>query len=344
MIRRRLMTRAPAVAAVLMTLACAFARADDSRRQYADAHLHYVDFFQESEGIGALIEQMNENGVTDAVLMGLPIIKMWAASEPKRPEYVFADDAKVYWYSLTDEILARAVLSLPDEDRDRIHPFICGFNPVDKLAVEHIERMLEWYPELWAGIGEVMTRHDDLTAFTYGEPPRANHEALNPVYEVAAKHNLPVLLHSNITSVRMREPLYLGELEDALRRHPGTRFIWAHAGTSDSINRRMNMKFLDDEVSRLLRTYDNLWIDLSWSILDDYLLTNDKDDVRSHWLTIIRQHPDRFVIGSDLVGKFGRLGDKLKEFDVLLAELDEERAAKLARGNLLRVLEGTGRR
>jgi predicted TIM-barrel fold metal-dependent hydrolase len=201
--------------------------------------------------------------------------------------------------------------------------------------------MLDWYPGMWAGIGEVMTRHDDLTAFSYGEPPRANHEALNPVYELAAEHNLPVLLHSNITSVRMREPLYLGELEEAVRKHPGTRFIWAHAGTSDSINRRMNMTFLDNEVSRMLKTYDNLWIDLSWSILDEYLLTSDKDDVRKHWLAIIRQHPDRFVIGSDLVGKFDRLGQKMQSFDVLLDELDDEHAAMLARENLLRVLAGS---
>jgi hypothetical protein len=324
-----------AMAAVLSALA---PLSTAGERLYADAHLHYVDFFQTSDGIGKMIATMNENNVSDAVLMGLPITKMWSATEPKRPEYVFADDAKVYWYSLTDEIVARAVLSLPEADQERIHPFICGFNPVDKFAVEHIERMLEWYPGFWAGIGEVMTRHDDLTAYSYGEPPRANHEALHGVYELAARHDLPVLIHSNITSVRMREPLYLGELEEALRKHPDTRFIWAHAGTSDAINRRIELKFLDDEVGRLLATYDNLWVDLSWSVLDEYLLTSDKDDVRRHWLAIIRRHPDRFVIGSDLVGRFDRLGEKLQSFDVLLDELSDDHAALVARENLLHLL------
>ena len=328
------------IAQLVVAATLLIAQGTEAEQRYADAHLHYVDFFQESEGIDAILEQMNQHGVSDAVLMGLPIIKMWAASEPKRPKYVFADDAKVYWYSLTDVIVARAVQSLPYEEQARIHPFISGFNPVDKLAVEHIQRMLDWYPGLWAGIGEIMTRHDDLSAFTYGEPPRANHEALNPVYELAAKNNLPVLLHSNITSVRMREPLYLGELEEALRNHSDTRFIWAHAGTSDSINRRMNMSFLDNEVSRLLETYDNLWIDLSWSILDEYVLTSDQDDVRTHWLNIIRSHPDRFVIGSDLVGKFENLGKKLNEFDVLLDELSDEQAEMVARQNLLDILSG----
>lgn len=308
--------------------------------EYADAHLHFVDFFQESEGIDALIEQMDAHRVSDTVLMGLPVIKMWAATEPKRPEYVFADDAKVYWYSLTDEIVARAVLSLPEADRARIHPFICGFNPADKLAVAHVQRMLDWYPGFWQGIGEVMTRHDDLSAFSYGEPARANHEALNPIYELAAENDLPVLLHSNITSLRMREPLYLGELEESLHRHPQTRFIWAHAGTSDSINRRMNMKFLDNEVRRLLNTHDNLWIDLSWSVLDDYVLTADQESVRSHWLAIIREFPERFVIGSDLVGKFGNIGKNLREFDVMLDELNDEQARMVAHDNLFAILPG----
>lgn len=327
-------------ASLLVAVTALFPIGVRAEYRYADAHLHYVDFFQQSEGILKVIEKMNEGNISDAVLMGIPITKMWSATEPKRPEYVFADDAKVYWYSLTDEIVARAVLSLPEEEQKRLHPFICGFNPVDKFAVEHIERMLEWYPGLWAGIGEVMTRHDDLTAFTYGEPPRANHEALGPVYELAARHNLPVLIHSNITSVRMREPLYLGELEETLKKHPDTRFIWAHAGTSDSINRRMNMTFLDNEVSRMLATYDNLWIDLSWSIMDEYLLTSDKEDVRSHWLNIIRRYPDRFVIGSDLVGNFDRLGEKMHSFDVLLDQLSDAQAALVARENLLHVIEG----
>lgn len=339
-IRLRRGAAAPAIVQLVVAVFAALAIHDArAERQYADAHLHYVDFFQRSAGIQQVIDRMDDSGITDVVLMGLPVVKMWAATEPKEPEYVFADDAKVYWYSLTDEIVARAVLSLPKSEQKRIHPFICGFNPVDKFAVEHIERMLEWYPGLWAGIGEVMTRHDDLTAFTYGEPPRANHEALDKVYELAAEHGLPVLLHSNITSVRMREPLYLGELEQALRKHPKTSFIWAHAGTSDSINRRMNLKFLDDEVSRLLGTYDNLWIDLSWSILDEYLLTSDKDDVRSHWLGIIRRYPDRFVVGSDLVGGFDRLGERMHDFDVLLDELSDAQAALVARDNLLHLLD-----
>jgi hypothetical protein len=73
-------------------------------------------------------------------------------------------------------------------------------------------------------------------------------------------------------------------------------------------------------------------------VLDEYLLTDDQDDVRAHWLAIIRRYPDRFVIGSDLVGQFRNIGSKLAEFDVMLRELSDEHARMVAHDNMLQVL------
>ena len=39
-----------------------------------------------------------------------------------------------------------------------------------------------------------------MTALTQGQTPRANNDAMLKVYRVAADYDLPVLLHSNITS------------------------------------------------------------------------------------------------------------------------------------------------
>ncbi|MGH8497065.1 MAG: amidohydrolase family protein [Gammaproteobacteria bacterium] len=329
-----------ALLSALLIPACALgASAETAERDYrfSDAHLHFVDYFQASDGAAALIEAMDAANVDHAMLCGLSVVKKWAESEPQKPEYVFGDDASVYWYSLTDAIVARAVLSLPAEQRARLHPFISGFNPTDKNAVDHVRRLLEWYPGLWQGIGEIVTRHDDLTALTDGEPPRANHPALDPVYALAAEHDLPVLVHSNITSVRMKEPLYLQEFEEAIAKHPRTKFIWAHAGTSEAINRRIDLEFLDNEIERLLDAYPNLWIDLSWAVLDDYLLGK-QDRVNSRWLRLIERHPDRFMFGSDLIGRFEGMGEKLGAYEDLLDALSPQNARLVARENFLSVL------
>ena len=63
----------------------------------------------------------------------------------------------------------------------------------------------------------LFTRHDDLTALTAGDTPRANNEAMAAIYHLAAENDLPVMLHSNITSKRERNPLYLKEVEESLR-------------------------------------------------------------------------------------------------------------------------------
>ena len=138
---------------------------------YSDAHLHYVDFFQESEGMEALLKAMDEARIDQSMISGVAVAKKWHEDEPKRPRYYAGDDADAYWYSATDIYVAAALEKLKPEQRQRFHPFLTGFNPVDKNAVAHIERMLELYPGLWQGIGEVFTRHDDLTALTSGDTP-----------------------------------------------------------------------------------------------------------------------------------------------------------------------------
>ncbi|ATB63881.1 amidohydrolase family protein [Pseudomonas mosselii] len=329
---------------IARTLACLLlsaglfdsAQARDYR--YSDAHLHYVDFFQETEGMPALLKAMDAAGVEQSMISGIPVAKKWHEDEPKRPRYYAGDDADAYWYSATDLYVAAALQKLPAEQRRRFHPFLTGFNPVDKNAVSHIERMLELYPGLWQGIGEVFTRHDDLTALTSGDTPRANNEAMTRIYHLAAERDLPVLLHSNITSKRERNPLYLAEIEEPLRNHPHTRFIWAHAGSSLEIHRHQEqMDFLLPVLTRLLEDYPNLYVDLSWSVLKPYLL--DPQGVpRQDWVALVERFPQRFVLGSDLVGRFDSLGEQMHGFDPFLDALPAAVAEQVSRTNFVNLL------
>lgn len=305
---------------------------------YSDAHLHYVDFFQDSEGMDPLLEAMAANGIEHAMLSGIPVAKKWHENEPKRPRYYAGDDANAYWYSATDVLIAHAYKKLPAEQRQRFHPFLSGFNPNDKNADAHIRRMLELDPGLWQGIGEVFTRHDDLTALIHGDVPRANNEALARVYHLAAEYDLPVMLHANITSKRERNPLYLQEIEEPLRNHPHVRFIWAHAGTSMEIHRHQKkLEFLLPTLERLLASYPNLYIDLSWSVLRPYLLDG-QGNPDPQWLQLVSSYPARFMLGSDVVGRFDSLGELMRGFEPFLDALPEQVARQVAHDNFLAVL------
>ena len=324
--------------AICLIASIAPAQARDYR--YSDAHLHFVDFFQESDGIEKLIEAMDAGGIDHVMVSGIPVAKKWHENEPKRPRYYAGDDAPVYWYSATDVIVAAAMEELDEQQRLRFHPFLSGFNPDDKNAATHIRRMLELNPGLWQGIGEVFTRHDDITALTEGDTPRANNEALAKVYHLAAEFDLPVMLHSNLTSKRERNPLYLAELEEPLRNHPHTRFIWAHAGTSMELHRHQEkLDFLLPTVTRLLDDYPNLYIDLSWTMLRPYLL-DENGQPRAEWLELVERHPTRFMLGSDVVGRFDSLAEGMREFEPFLDGLSEKVAHQVARENFLDILPG----
>jgi predicted TIM-barrel fold metal-dependent hydrolase len=301
------------------------------RYHIADAHLHYLDFLQKTEGMSALLAAMDNAGVDHAMISGMPLVKKWHAADPRRPEYYLEDDSRAYWYSATDVLVAHAIDQLPEDQRWRFHPFISGFNGTDRNAVDHVRRMLDLYPGLWEGIGEVMTRHDDLTALTYGETARADHVALDAIYELAADRDLPVYVHSNIGSVWLREPIYLHEVENALKRHPRTRFIWCHAG----ISRRIDIPNLPKVLRRLLSTYEHLWIGLSWVVID-YVAPDRK--AAQDWIELIEEFPDRFMIGSDTVGHFAGLPATIQEYYVPLEALKPETRKKVAHDNFLSIL------
>lgn len=309
---------------------------------FVDAHLHYVDFFQRSDGVARLLDAMDRARVEHAQLMGLGVAKKWAEHAPRQPRFFMSDDAPVYWYSGTDYLLAETLTRLPAQARARFSPFISGFNPTDRNAAEQIERLLDLYPGFWRGIGEILTRHDDLTRLTEGETPRADHPALMAVYRLAAQRRLPVMVHSNITAKRENEPLYLDEFEQALKANPQTVFLWAHAGTSEELNLHLGrMSFLRDEVARLLKTYPNLYIDLSWTMLHPYLL-DEAGQPRQAWVELVERYPRRFTLGSDLVGQFYPMKGILDGFVPFLDALDAETADRVARRNFMALVGREG--
>jgi len=300
------------------------ARLRGSKRRMIDAHLHVVDFVQETPGGTALIDHMDRANVDKAVIFGLPVRKLWNEYDREPPDYYLANDAHCYYYAYTDVIVAEMVRALPAEHQSRLYPLICGFNPVDRYAIRHVERLYAQYPDVWSGIGEMLLRHDDLTAFTFGENARANHRALYPIYEFAGHYDLPVLLHQNVTAVSKGDhPVYLFELEEALREFPRTRFIFAHCGMS----RRVNAPFYYQMVERLLDQYPNVCVDYSWVIYDVAICPDCAPD--ENWLALTERHSNRICLGSDLVAKFERLGPELQRYDVFLDRLSENACADL---------------
>lgn len=303
-----------------------------------DAHFHYVNFLQQTDGIHKLIRNMDQNGVEHIMFSGMPLVKKWDKDEPVAPGYYLDDNGRAYWYSATDFIIARTVMKLPEELRWRFHPFTCGFNCTDKFAINHVKLMMQQYPGLWHGVGEILAHRDDLTNLTYGETAHADHVALDPIYDLAGKEDLPVNLHNNCTSrAKLKELLYVHEVENALRKHPQTRIVWAHAGLSRYLDVDLNQ--YTQMLGKMLADHPNMYIDLSWIVFENYVLEDRKSlEVRKNWLDLINSYPDRFMLGSDAVGRLATYPFNIRKYYTLLEKLSGDTVRKVARDNFLAIL------
>ena len=305
---------------------------DSYKYRINDVHCHYVDFVQNTEGIDVLLKKMDTAGVDNIVLFGLSVTKLWTDFDRERPIYYDDNDAPVYYYSFTDVILAEAIKSLPKAQKNRIYPMICGFNPVDKNGIDHIKRMVDMYPGLWVGIGEVFFRHDDLTRMTYGRNPTANCVSMEPVYKYAAEKNLPIWIHSDIGDPIANRPTFLYEMEEAVKNHPKTKMVWCHVGDT----RGVKIEGLPEITTRLLKTYPNLYYDISWVVFEQIIAPEGKPD--PEWIAIFEQFPTRFMVGTDKIGGFSDYVQTIRKYDVLFNALTPETAKKMASENMYELL------
>ena len=314
-----------------------------------------------SKTLSLLLEDMDRSAVDQAMVSGMPFLKKWSANEPfARPGYYLDSDSQMVRARDTDYLIATAFLDYRREfagneaalrELDRLHPFVCGFDGTDLGAVDLVVKRIKEFPGVWQGIGEVMSRHDDLSNLTTGERPRANHPALKRLCRFAGEWSLPVSIHHNIAPIsrsasEVKVPLYLDELVELFDycRPPNaeqeTKFIWCHAG----ISRRVVVENLPHWIDAVLSHYrGQVFVDLSWVVYEDYVAK----DLEA-WAALIRKYPGSFMLGSDVVGGGANIGSELARYQPLLdaisANPTDRVRRNLARDNFVSLMADLARR
>ncbi|KAK3238345.1 hypothetical protein CYMTET_51638 [Cymbomonas tetramitiformis] len=299
-----------------------------------DCHLHLMDFLQKSEGTWSMFAAANEANVAKACVFGMPCCKKWEQQEPSPPLYYQDDNSDCYVYSYADQMVADAWLACPENYRNRFAATFASFNPTDKYAVAHVERMWNKYPGVWRSVGEVMCRHDDLTTMLQDkETPTSNHPGLQPVYEFCQEKDLPINVHHNSTQMLEEDGTweYLWEVEDVVEKFPSLKFIWCHCGVSRRVSEPDHHKMCD----MMLRKHPNMYLDMSWVVWEDVICGGKGDGIpRQEWLEVIERHQDRCLIGSDQVGQFeGLLHKEITKYYALFERLSTTAARKVAYQN-----------
>ena len=179
---------------------------------------------------------------------------------------------------------------------------------------------------LFRGIGEISVVHFPGAGF-----PEADFEPLSPVMQgimaLARRHDLPVMIHCEITRLR--------EFSELLARHPEVQVIWAHGGYTPL--------FIAE---RMLRAHPNLHYELSartWPQhprSPDYTILRDGRKVWPEWLALIEAMPQRFLVGTDNAQR-SPATDRARIESVLnfLDQLSPATRKAVAEDNLARLLK-----
>jgi len=159
------------------------------------------------------------------------------------------------------------------------------------------------------GFGELAAEHFSSGRGNHPyESVRPDHPLLLALADIAARHNMPIDLHMEAVPRDMpfparraggRNPENLGEnisgLERLLEHNRNARIVWAHAGRDLTRERTVPL------MRSLLEKHPNLYMSVKLSARGPQYTSpfNQYDELRPGWLAMLREFPDRFLIGSD---------------------------------------------
>ena len=319
-----------------------------------DGRYFQLPYGERHRRLTGLIDVTDKHNIADVVVCGMPFVKKWAEDDFfLRPKYYLDSSSRVKAARDTDLQVAVAFMDYKRrfagdktqlDKLTRLHPFVCGLDTTDLGAVDLAVKRIREYPGIWEGLGELMSRHDDLTNLTTGERPRANHPSFIRLFKFAGRVSLPVSIHHNVAPIsrnesELKQPLYLDEflallkntIHDEANAANRPKVIWCHAG----ISRRIVVENYRQTLERILDDYhENLYLDLSWVVLGAYVYKN-----LDEWVALIQKYPDNFLIGSDSVGKYSGIPMELKKYQALLSALPAETRSKIAYKNLASILD-----
>uniref|UniRef100_A0A7S3F2G0 Amidohydrolase-related domain-containing protein n=1 Tax=Haptolina ericina TaxID=156174 RepID=A0A7S3F2G0_9EUKA len=276
-----------------------------------DAHCHYLNYLQQTEGVEALVGAMDKAGIGFAVLTGTAFKKMWVGADQPMPQHFLYDDGDLYHYSMTDGLLTNDLKMAYDKGKDfavnRFAVMACGFNLGDFGIQAEVERALGQYP--YVAIGEMTLQSDDINNVTikggnwsYFQP------AIEKVIAVCGassvnnkpKKKLPFVFVSDARSISTKpyrhDFEYLDQIEDVAQAMPDVKCLWVGAGVF--------MRGLWDGYAPILEgmltKYANLYISFTPEICAGKL-----DGLsRAAALEIAGKHPQQCCLGTTIRGLF----------------------------------------
>jgi predicted TIM-barrel fold metal-dependent hydrolase len=117
-------------------------------------------------------------------------------------------------------------------------------------------------------------------------------------------------------------------MESVIKKYPRAKIIWAHCWAS----RRLNIPNYIKIIERILREYENLYIDLSWVVFDE--IVNKNRQTVDDWVLLSKKYNNRILIWSDVLWwGFHKIGIINWKFNNFLSKLNEEERLNITINN-----------
>jgi len=308
-----------------------------------DTHAHVDGAATLISGVSAALDIMPRNGITHTILMSPPSPTILASRDSSNLLAAISGYQDKLFVSgggglLNGMIQTTSAQSVSDSIQQSFLAQATG------LAAMPI-----------VGFGEIAVRHLSLVIsgpnHPYEDVP-GDHPLLFALADVAAQKGLPLDLHCDLAPQDMSLPVYqipffnpatpatltenLAGFERLLAHNRAAKIIWAHAG-SDGLRTR------DPALERtLLSKHTNLYMSLRIGAgnLSPGDIFGPQPTIKPEWLTLLKDYPDRFVIGSDFFYSLAssssnreQTEQQLQRIGQLLDQLPIELAKKIAYQN-----------
>lgn len=205
------------------------------------------------------------------------------------------------------------------------------------------------------GFGEIAVLHVSIPAMGAQHPyeaVQADHPLLLQLADIAAELDVPIDLHCDLVPEAMPLPQGLrpnrnnpdsltenrAGLERLFAYNPKARFVWAHVGFEPLMTRNIGI------VRDMLQAHPNLYMSfrLNRGAPRPAAAINADGQPKPPWLNLVKNFPDRFVLGSDAFYDSSSIarGSTAEGFENLrrfIEQLPPEVAKSVANGNAMRI-------
>lgn len=267
------------------------------------------------KSVSQLVEQYGRLGLTDAHNHDAggsygQMLEVWQRLGVKR--VILFGDVSEPSAVRTDAVAWEAYQEHPEQ----VIPFFSGFDLHSPDSLETVRTNLE---KGYMGLGEI------AAASTYSPVVskvlwKADHPMdgyLPQIYALCAEYKAPILLHIDPPNGWPVE-----KLEEALRAYPDTVFIFGHINAYNS----------PEAIGALMEKHPNLYADFFAGFT---ALSPDSGNTLKDFVPLIRQFPDRFLLGTD--SGYGLPGGEAAAIEAMYRMLDlledQGLAQKLAHDN-----------